>query len=363
MSAHATIVGIEVRSVVVPFRLTPRSASGVLSDASLALIDVHTSVGITGHSYLFAISPMMLSPLANVVKALAGMIEGKALAPLDLEAELRRSLTLLDTPGLVGLAIAGLDMACWDAHAKVMGQPLASVLGSARTTVPAYNSCGLWIQEPAALADEALLLIDEGDFSAIKLRLGRPDPEEDIQAIEIVRARIDDSIALMVDYNQSQTPVSAKNRLASIDDLGLYWIEEPIRHGNFSACADLTALCDTPIQIGENIQSNYELKQAIESIAADYYMPDVQRIGGVTGWLRAAAQCHAAEIPMSSHLFPEFSAQLLAATPTCHWLEYVDWASPILLEPIKVIGGHVRLSSEPGVGINWDEDAIARYQV
>ena len=363
MTASNTIVSTRIRTVVVPFRRPPRSASGALPDASLVLIDVETSEGFTGHSYLFAINPMMLSALANIVDNLSSLILGKPLAPLDLETEMRRSLTLLDTPGLVGLAIAGLDMACWDAHAKSMGLPLANVLGSGRKTVPAYNSCGLWIQDTGALAEEALQLVDEGEFSAIKLRLGRPDASEDIRAIEAVRNVIDDDVALMVDYNQSQTPVSAKTRLLSIDDMGLYWIEEPVRHGNFSACADLTAVCSTPIQIGENIQSNYELKEAIDCVAADYFMPDVQRIGGVSGWMRAAAQCHAAEIPMSSHLFPEISAQLLAATPTGHWLEYVDWAAPILEEPAKVIKGCLQLPDVPGVGISWNEDAVKRYQV
>ena len=90
-------------------------------------------------------------------------------------------------------------------------------------------------------------------------------------------------------------------------------------------------------------------------------MPDAQRIGGVTGWLRAAALAQSACLEMSSHLVPEVSSHLLAVTPTCHWLEYVDWANPILGEPVELKDGHVIIPSQPGTGIAWDEKAVARY--
>jgi len=92
----------------------------------------------------------------------------------------------------------------------------------------------------------------------------------------------------------------------------------------------------TPIQIGENLLNTFEMQKAIDAKAAEYYMPDVQRIGGVTGWLRAAAVAHAHNLDMSSHLFPEFSAHLLGVTPTCHWLEYMDWANAVLQQPFEV---------------------------
>jgi mandelate racemase len=90
-------------------------------------------------------------------------------------------------------------------------------------------------------------------------------------------------------------------------------------------------------------------------------MPDVQRIGGVTGWMRASALAHAHGIDMSSHLFPEFSVHLLGVTPTCHWLEYMDWAAPVLREPLRVKDGVVRIPDRPGAGLAWDEAAVERY--
>ena len=146
-----------------------------------------------------------------------------------------------------------------------------------------------------------------------------------------------------------------------LDDEGLYWIEEPTRHDDYAGYARICAELQTPIQTGENLVDTFEMVNAIALESLDYVMPDVQRIGGVTGWLRAAALAHAHGIEMSSHLFPEFSCHLLAVTPTCHWLEYVDWAAPILQEPVQVKDGNVLIPDRPGAGIAWNEEAVKRY--
>ena len=132
------------------------------------------------------------------------MIKGDPLAPLDLEAKLRRQLTLLDPNGLVGLALAGLDMAAWDALAQARGVPLVTLLGGAPGPIPAYNSTGLWIQPVETLADEAEALLAEG-FSAIKLRVGRDDFAQDLAAVRAVKKRIGDRATLMCDFNQRLT--------------------------------------------------------------------------------------------------------------------------------------------------------------
>jgi mandelate racemase len=221
----------------------------------------------------------------------------------------------------------------------------------------------LWIKDPAQLADEASQLISEGGYSAVKLRIGRPNFKEDLAAVRNVKKRIGDDIALMTDFNQSLTVNEAIRRGRALDDEGLYWIEEPVRHDNYAGYARIAAEVKTPIQIGENLLNTFEMQKAIDARAAEYYMPDVQRIGGVTGWVRAAAIAHAHALELSSHLFPEFSAHLLAVTPTCHWLEYMDWANAILQDPFEVKNGHVMIADAPGAGIAWNEDAVRRLAV
>ncbi len=356
-----TIKSIRARAVLVPLKRPPISASGALPEAALVLVDVETGEGITGHSYLSAYSKAMLKPLVSTIEAVAEMIKGDALVPYEIDAKLRKRFTLFDTPGLVGLALAGIDMASWDAYAKGLEVPLVCALGGQIRPVRAYNSCGLWIKDPALLADEAAELLSEGSFSAVKLRIGRPNFKDDLSAVRNVKKRIGDDIPLMTDFNQSLTVNEAILRGRALDDEGLYWIEEPIRHDNYTGCAKIAAEVQTPIQIGENLLGTAEMQKAIDAEAAEYYMPDVQRIGGVTGWMRAAAIAQVHNLDMSSHLFPEISAHLLAVTPTCHWLEYMDWANPILQKPFEVKNGNVIIPDRPGVGFDWNEAAVQRF--
>jgi mandelate racemase len=359
--SNLKIRSIRARPVLVPFKRPPMSASGGIPSAALVLIDLETDGGVTGRGYVFGFAPWTLKPIVGCVDGLADLIKGDALAPLEIEAKLRKRLTLLDTPGLTGLALAGIDMAAWDALAIASGMPLVQLLGGQVRPVRAYNSCGLWIQPVEKVADEAEQLVAEGNFSAVKLRIGRDDPAQDLAATRAVKKRVGDRISVMSDFNQRLSVNDAILRGRMLDDEGLYWIEEPTRHDDYAGYARICAELQTPIQTGENLVDTFEMVNAIELESLDYVMPDLQRIGGVTGWLRAAALAHAHGIEMSSHLFPEFSCHLLAVTPTCHWLEYVDWAAPILQQPAQVKDGHVLIPDRPGAGLMWNEEAVKRY--
>lgn len=361
MKTDPRITRLRARPVLVPFQRPPLSASGGMPSAALVLIDLETDVGVVGRSYLFGFQPFTLRPLVGCLEGLVAIVRGDRVAPLALDQKLRRAVTLLGSSGLVGLALAGIDMAAWDALAQAHEVPLVKLLGGEARPIPAYNSCGLWIQPVEQLADEAEQLVAEGGFSAIKLRLGRDDAAQDLAAVRAVKRRLGERVHVMADFNQRLSVVEAIARGRALDDEGLYWIEEPVRHDDYGGAATVRAAIKTPVQIGENLADGFALKEALAAHALDYVMPDVQRIGGVTGWQRASALAAAHGVAMSSHIFPELSAHLLAATPTAHWLEYVDWASPILEEPLRVERGHVRLGDRPGTGVRWNEDAVARY--
>ena len=179
--------------------------------------------------------------------------------------------------------------------------------------------------------------------------------------VRAVRARIPDDIAVMVDYNQALTVPEAVRRARALDDEGVYWIEEPIRHDDFKGCAEVVGAARTPVQIGENFSQVHDMQKALDAGACDYVMPDLERIGGVTGWRRASALAADSRMPMSSHLYPEVSAHLLAATPTAHWLEYVDWMNRLLVEPLKIVEGQAVPSDRPGVGLKWSDEAVRRH--
>jgi mandelate racemase len=260
------------------------------------------------------------------------------------------------------IAVSGLDMAAWDALAKAAGMPLCVLLGGTVGPVKAYNSNGLWLKEPAAVAAEALELICEGGFSGLKLRLGRDRLRDDLATIEAVRDAVGDDIQLMVDFNQGLDFAEALQRCHMIDGLDLAWIEEPIVYDNLDGYVRLAAELHTPIQIGENFYGPRDLHKALQRNACDLVMPDFMRIGGVTGWLRAAAIAGAAGVPMSTHLYPEVAAHVMRVTETAHWLEWQDWADPILEQPYRIEGGFLHVPDVPGVGLAWNEEAVAALQ-
>jgi mandelate racemase len=351
------IRAIRARAVAAPVKRPLATSTGTISEAALLLIDLETDGGITGRSYLFGLGRHNLPPIAKLVEAMAAMVNGDEVAPLDLERKLRAKYALLGVHNIVLFAMSGIDMAAWDALSQAHGVPLARLLGAAPRPVPAYNSNGLGILPLKDLEREAVALVEEG-FRAVKLRLGRPDAEQDLLALKAVKKQIPEKTVLMVDFNQSLTVAEAIRRGRMIDDEGgVYWIEEPVRADDFAGCARVAREVATPIQIGENFMGPEQMAQALAAGACDYAMPDAQRIGGVTGWMRAAALAQGAGMEMSSHLFPEVSAHLLAATPTCHWLEFVDWAAPILAEPLQVKEGMV----QPLQNLMWNESAVARY--
>jgi mandelate racemase len=294
---------------------------------------------------------------------MAEMVKGDEVAPFDLERKLRARYALLGVHNVVLFAMSGIDMAAWDALAQALNQPLARLLGASPRPIRAYNSNGLGLLPEKELAQEATELVEEG-FRAVKLRMGRPEAKQDLQMLRAVKKQIGPEITLMVDFNQALSVAEAITRGRMIDDEGgVYWIEEPIRADDFAGTARVRAEVKTPIQIGENFMGPEQMAQALAAGACDFVMPDAERIGGVTGWMRAAALAQGAGLEMSSHLFPEVSCHLLAATPTCHWLEYVDWADAVLEQPLALKDGHVVVPGAPGVGIRWNEKAVERFKI
>ena len=357
------IRALKVRAVAAPIKRPLVTSVGTVQSAALLLVDLQADGGITGRSYLFAIGKHNLAPLARLVEAMAEMVKGDELAPLDLERKLRAKYALLGVHNIVLMAIAGIDAAAWDALAQAHGVPLVRLLGAAPRPIAAYNSNGLGLLALKDLAREARALLD-GGFRAIKLRMGRASAREDLQALKAVKKEIGPDVTLMVDFNQGLSVAEAIRRGHMIDEEGgVLWIEEPIRADDFSGCSQVRREISTPIQIGENFMGPEQMAQALAAGACDYVMPDLERIGGVTGWLRAAALAQGAGVEMSSHLFPETSCHLLAATPTCHWLEYVDWADAILQEPLVVKNGMATIPERPGSGLAWDEKAVKRFLV
>ena len=308
-----TLRAIRARGVEVPLKLPLGTSAGTLRSAALLLIDLDTEEGVTGHSYLFCYLPAAAPAIAVMLGEIERSVKGDRVVPADLWAKLARRFKLIGVQGIVRMAMAGFDCACWDALAIAAGKPLVTLLGGAPCRIRAYNSNGLGLMAPEAAADEGERLL-EGGFRAVKLRLGYPTLAADLASLRAVRKRLPNKIEIMVDFNQALS---------------------------------------LPEQMAE----------ALEAGACDCVMPDLERIGGVTGWRRAASLAAERKLPMSSHLFPETSAHLLAVTPTRHFLEYVDWAEEILAEPLQIVRGEAVIPERPGTGVACDEKAVKRYEM
>jgi mandelate racemase len=357
-----TVRSVRTVAVSVPMRFPLGTSAATVREAPLLLVDLETGEGIIGRSYLFCYRPSGAVAIAAVLRDAVALIAGERVAPVHNAAKLERRFALIGVTGVVRMALSALDMALWDALAMASGVPLATLLGASPRPIRAYNSCGLGLMAPEAAADEAEALL-AGGFTAVKLRLGYPTLAEDIAVTRAVRRRLADRIAIMVDFNQALTVAQALERGRALESEGVYWIEEPIRHDNLAGHVTLTRDLALPIQIGENFDGAKAMAQALDAGACDFVMPDAGRIGGVTGWQQAAGVAASRDVEMSSHLMPELSAHLLAATPTAHWLEYVDWADAVLAEPVVVTDGHVTASSKPGTGLAWNDAAVTRYRL
>jgi mandelate racemase len=361
MQPRLTFKSVRARPVVVPLARPIVSKVGLFRDWPIILIDLHTREGIVGRSYL---EPYLRNSMRWIIAAiddLAAAAQGQPVAPFDAYRRGIGSLHLVGREGVSMIAVSGLDMAAWDALAQAAGLPLAVFLGGTTGPVPAYNSNGLWLTPVEQLADEAAALIAEGGFTALKLRLGRERLADDLAAIAAVRQGAGAEVKLMCDFNQGLSLGDALARCHALDDQGLTWFEEPITYDNIPGYAQLTRELKTPVQLGENFYGPRQMYQAVQASAGDFVMPDMMRIGGVSGWLRAAAIAGAAGIPMSTHLYPEVAAHLMRVTETAHWLEWQDWADPILAEPFGLDRGQLIVPDRPGQGISWDEAAVARY--
>lgn len=356
-----TLKSVRARPVVVPLKRPIVSKVGLFRDWPLILIDLYTNEGIVGHSYLEPYLKQSARYIVPVIEDLAEVAKGQAVAPFDAYRRGIGSLHLVGREGVSLIAVSGLDMAAWDALAKAAGLPLAVFLGGTVGPVPAYNSNGLWLTPIAELAAEAAALVGEGGFTGLKLRLGRDKLADDLAAIAAVREGAGPSVKLMCDFNQGLSLGDALVRCHALDEQELYWFEEPTTYDNIPGYAQLARELKTPVQLGENFYGPRLLYQAVLAGAGDYVMPDLMRIGGVSGWLRAAAITGAAGIPMSTHLYPEIAAHLMRVTDTAHWLEWQDWADPVLSEPFQLKDGNLLVPDRPGQGIEWNEKAVAKF--
>ncbi len=357
--SELTIRSLTARAVAAPLARPLRTASGDVPVSPLLLIDVATEEGPVGRAYIFGYTTLVLRPLKAFVDDLDEALRGRPACPAAVTDELAARFRLMGRQGLVGMALSGLDMALWDLRGRALQRPVVELLGGEAASVPAYDSYG--IVDPVADAPALEQSVEQG-FRAIKVKVGAADLDWDVKNLAGVREVIGPHIRLMIDFNQSLTAPEALRRVRALARFDLEWVEEPVPAEDLAGHARVRAGSPVPIQTGENWWFGHDMAHALAAGACDFCMPDLMKMGGVTGWMRAMGQAEAAAVPVSSHLFIEASAHVLPVTPLAHYLEYLDLAGAVLADPPLPVDGCVTARG-PGLGMDWDEAAVARYLV
>ncbi len=353
----------QIRRVIVPFEQPLRTASGVMRAAPMVLLDVQTDAGVIGRAYLFCYTPTVLEAVACLTRDVMATLVNKPLAPYQAIQTLRSNFKLLGTAGLLDMVLSAIDMALWDAWSKFLGQPLSVCLGADLTQprrVPVYASYGM--EDAEQTRRNVSQALEEG-HRYVKIKIGHPAFATDLEVVDTALNVMNGRAALLVDYNQSLSVAEALVRCKALDAYGLAWIEEPTNFDDLKGHAEITRHVTTPIQVGENLWGPTQIATSLAAGASDLMMPDLGKVGGVGGWQQASAVCAAQRVPVSNHFYQEISAHLMLVTPGAHLLEYFKMADPILAQPLQIREEMAIVSDQPGHGMDWREDRIAKFLV
>jgi len=340
------------------------SAVGEIRSFGCLLIFVETDGGITGENLVFSLNDQHLPLFNEMVRLLAPLAIG--MDPTFTEEFWSKAWRKINFIGHKGVPIVGLsaiDGALWDLRGKAAGLPISRLLGACRTEVPAYASGGLWLSDSIdELQRQARGFIDQG-FRGVKMRLGSPTMDEDIARVRAVREAIGPQVAFMVDANQGMTVNDAIRFGRRIEEFNLAWFEEPVAAYDLEGSAEVAAALDVPIASGETEYTRYGFRRMIELKSADVLMPDLQRVGGVTEFMKVSHLAEAYNLPISSHLFGEMSLQLLGAIANATYLEHMPWFESLYAEKIEFRNGAAIVPDRPGWGFTFDPDAVARMAI
>jgi len=324
----------------------------------MVTVSLMTDEGVRGDGIIFTYADVFLKGVHTLATTIAPMLEGQDLNPSANTDMLYDRFKLLGTQGMMGIVLSGFDMALWDAKARAKGKALSSLLGGGTQPVIPYANVGFDGVKGSAEGAGKFAAIG---FKAVKAKIGYETVTEDIAVIRAMRDAVGPSVELMVDYNQSLSFDEARARLAALESEGLTWVEEPILSHDFKNYASLQKETKTPLQAGENWWGPSDFQTAFDLGTTGLIMPDAQKCGGVTGWMRIATQAKQNNAKVSSHLWPEVSAQLLSVTPTAHFLEYADWFNPVIREPLKIENGMTVIDNVMGTGVELNDEALATY--
>jgi L-alanine-DL-glutamate epimerase-like enolase superfamily enzyme len=328
------------------------------------IVRVYDSDGAVGTGYSYTIGTGGSSVVRLVHDHLAPMLVGR---DADMIEDIWRTLLFKSHatwPGAItSLALAAIDTALWDLRCRRTELPLYVLAGGAQEKVPVYTTEGGWLQLQAGELVEQALEARERGFKGAKVKIGKPTVAEDVARLRAVREAVGAEFELMVDANQGFTLDQALRRARALDGLGLAWLEEPLPADDIGGHQALAAASGTPIAVGESLYTPGQFREYVARAACSIVQVDVARIGGITPWLKVAHLAEAFNLPVAPHFLMELHVSLAAAVPNGGWVEYIPQLDEIVLGSVAIHEGHALPPEEPGLGIDWNWDAIESRRV
>ncbi len=358
------ITDVRTVRVNIPFAKPLRTSIHSFECAGCVLVFMDTDEGITGESYVFSLNIPRLKVFEAMIQSFKPEVVGEDPHYTEkIWQKIWQDINFFGHKGVTLFGLSAIDVACWDIKGKAAGKPLYKMVGAFRDQVPVYASGGLWLSQTIdELTKEAKDFIAQG-FRYMKLRIGKPRIEEDVERVRAVRQAIGPDIGLMVDANQAFKVNHAIKLGRKLEEFDLVWYEEPVAAYDLEGSAQVAAALDVPIASGETDYTRYGFRQMLEVKAADVLMPDLARMGGYTDFLKVAHMAEAYEVPVSPHIFSEQSLQIMGMIPNGSYLEHMPWFSPLFREKIEIKNGMVEIPTRPGVGFSFDPAAIERYRI
>ena len=327
-------------------------------------LELGTDQGLVGVGLTFfggAITPA----LRAAVDALAGLVVGDDPTRVEaIAAKLRRAAGSAGPGGIFSLALAAIDMACWDLRGKAVGQSVCALLGGLRDRVPTYASGALMRPHPVDYLAKAGPRLRDMGFRQMKMQCGsEPSVAASVERVRVLREAIGPDVDLMCDINQLWSVHQALEVGRRIEPYHLYWLEDPVAHDDYAGLARVADGLVTPVTTGEYHYGIVPFRHLLEARAMDIVMIDLLRVGGITQWMKVAGMAEAFDLPVVSHLLPEIHVHLIAAVPNGLTVEYMPWTLRLFEQTPTLEGGELVVPRAAGLGLAFDPAAIARYRV
>ena len=332
-------------------------ATHTLTEISFLVLRLHTDNGSMGESYLlsFQYSP---NAIAGALKDQGDLLIGEEIhQTVHAFSKLNHANEYFGQEGINRWAQAAYNIATWDAWAKSLGQPVWKLLGGSRKPVPAYGSGGWISYTREELLDEVQAYKARG-FRAVKIKVGKPEWEEDLERLRWVREAVGPHLNIMMDANQGMTVPAALALARSAREIGIQWFEEPIDHADFEGYSVLRNQAGISLAMGEREYSCLPLRELLKRNAIDIWQPDILRIGGVEAWRNSAALAGAHHIPVLPHFYKDYDVSLLATIPNGAGVESFDWIDPLIDHPIRFENGFALPHDKPGWGFTFKDEFL-----